>query len=232
MPSDDNRDRKLGDAVEKLVGLTTEVLVLILDLLGKVTSENGRVWIEELKKWLRKETSWEKLIPTNLLGFSMPSVPRRFVVKDRILNSEMCHLGSISGERETFMEWFGDKVEEFTSETPPQLYCYRLARDYTTAEIIAEFGGEDGIKITLAEAWVLMAHQPTRRVFGMLPENGISTLFFASDISGIMRPVLIHCIGGGWGVTTNKRDVEDKSPLWGAGLYLLSSTRPLNYQTT
>jgi len=59
----------LGQAVKKIVDLSSEMLGVICDLAEKFSGESGREWLAEFKKFLRKEKCWEGVVVETLLKF-------------------------------------------------------------------------------------------------------------------------------------------------------------------
>ncbi|KKQ62365.1 MAG: hypothetical protein US82_C0013G0035 [Parcubacteria group bacterium GW2011_GWC1_38_22] len=52
------RHTVLGKIMEKILGLPSDVLALLLDLIEKLAGEKKVMWFRELKKFLRKEVCW------------------------------------------------------------------------------------------------------------------------------------------------------------------------------
>lgn len=127
---------------------------------------------------------------------TIPATTERFVARDKfILNyGKNAKPGvRISYLDDNFSAWFLDKVEEPATEIT--IRCARLTRSELDGPITAELG--DHKETTLAQIYWLMERQPNGDK-GRLLTNGWATVFYAPDVNGVLRAVVVGWRGLGW----------------------------------
>ena len=183
---------------------------LFHQLLVNLSGQNSQEWLEEYKKFLRKEPCWttiEQVIQktiseseAKILQFvstvNTSATTAQFVVKEKFIvdisnqaKVKIRYLGS------NFIEWFGEKIEEPIDGQV--LDCHKLLKKSIDKPIIAELGGEEKSETTLAEIYDLIAQQADGRD-GILLNNGKANIFYARDINGVLRAVHVYWSVDGW----------------------------------
>lgn len=188
---------------------------LLEDLIIKVMGEEGPEFLEELKKFLRKEPCWVPVtaVPSLLkyLGtLTIPATGKRFIArghfkKDTSENAKVkiFYLG------DNFTGWFlnGEgKIEEPVGEIT--LRCHTLTKGSVDGPIITELGGEEKAETSLQEVFALMQKQPKGEDSSLLT-NGYANIFYVHDTNGVLRAVFVYWLGGDWRV--DARSVENPS---------------------
>ncbi|MFA6586076.1 MAG: hypothetical protein WCS86_02855 [Candidatus Paceibacterota bacterium] len=119
------------------------------------------------------------------------SIP--FVAKEKFTkNNDSIKIGKIG---ESFMEWFGNKIETPTRINPVILYYGKLS-NFLCDSIIVMWIGEEKIETNLQDIYFLMSKQSHGNK-GVLITNGKSNVFHVRDKKNIMRTIYL-CWYTGW----------------------------------
>jgi len=201
----------LGDVVRKLVALSSAMLVVIYDLLEKLLGGNGEQWFAALKRFLRKENPWPKLLK-RLTTFKVPGA-EQFVVADhfRVGNDKGVKIAWIGAN---FNSCFGKKIEKVVQAA--ELTVQGLGEASLDAPILAELG--ERAETSLAHLWALLLQQPKGEA-GTLLTNGFANIFYVRDDEGTLWTVSAHWSGGGWDVSA---DSVERPNEWDAGRQVIS----------
>ncbi|MEQ1561265.1 MAG: hypothetical protein ABL899_00920 [Nitrospira sp.] len=178
------------------------LLQLITNLLSP---EVGEEWLEELKKFLRKEPTWVTKVTkrveevVNLIQavgeVAFPGATN-FVVSEKLgVDKSETATVKISGHGSNFSSWFLGKIE--TNVAPSRLGYGKLLRRAKAAVIRAFLGGEATAKTSLAEIHYLITLQPNGEE-GALLTNGWANIFFVRDKDHVLRLVYVFWRDGGW----------------------------------
>lgn len=205
----------------------SEVKGLLNQLFTNICGNDGEAWLEEFKKFLRKEPCWVvtentvKKITNKLLtplGLSVsPATTEKFVAKENFVVdiSETAKV-RISSIGSNFSSWFLDKIEESKPETT--LRGSKLLKLSIDKPIIVELGGEDVVETTLQDIWNKVAAQ-AKGEKGDLLTNGWANIFYVRDITGTLRAVRVNWFDVGWSFEAH----SVKSPVeWIAGCQVFS----------
>jgi hypothetical protein len=190
----------LGAVVRKLTEVPVEMFGAIYDFLEKLAGSDGKEWLAEFKKFLRKEKCWADVVIETLLDLigtvTVPARTAKFVAKDHFVKdtSKKAKV-KISYLGDNFKENFLGKTEEAIAEMI--LRYYRLKKWSRNIPIINGLGGEDKIETTLAEMFGLMEMQPNGEA-GKLLTNGYANIFFIRDANLVLWVVDCYWCDGGW----------------------------------
>jgi hypothetical protein len=188
----------------------------ITDFFEKLGGPDGTTWLEEFKKFLRKEPCWNGQVAqapavkprTNLLELVstviVPATSGQFVAKEKfVINTKRNAPVKISYLGDNFKAWFlnGDgKTEDPISEQT--LRYHKLRQSSVDGPIITELGGEAKAETTLSEMFSLMEKQKHGED-GVLLNNGWANIFYIKDNAGVLRAVGVVWCGGGWRVVAD-----------------------------
>jgi hypothetical protein len=171
-------------------------------LIVNLGGQEGHLWEEELKKFLRKEPSWNNPMSSTLELVSTVQVSattNKFVSKDNFVVNTTCNAPvKISIVRSNFTNWFllGEgKIEDTISEQA--LHYHKLRKVSVDDSIITELGGETKVETSLTEIFSLMEKQKNGED-GVLLNNGYVNIFYVRDISSILRGVCVGWRSDGW----------------------------------
>lgn len=136
-------------------------------------------------------------VATSLLEFVGTTIisetTEQFVARDKFVNdtSDKAEL-KISYLGNNFKKWFLDKKEAPMAES--ELRIQELKKSEVDGPIIAELGGEEKAKITLAE------------LYGFLKQAEMSKWFvcYVPDKDGLLRAVCVYWYGVGWPVSPTR----------------------------
>ncbi len=185
----------LGIAVRKLVTLPTTTLGIVYDLLEKLADP---VWVNALKKFLRKENPWPEVQKTvsGLLELvatvTVPAMPAFDVATHfRVMTEE---------ERETaevsigWMNYQARALVETWAEAEPEilettLRIHELRRKSKNDQIVVELGEQ--ATTTWAQMYEMMSRQD-RGQGGKLLVNGWMNIFYIPDTKGMVWTVLCN----------------------------------------
>ncbi len=164
------------------------------DFEQRLAGPDGPVWLEEFKKYLRKEKTWTFSIFKHITAVSVPGVAK-FVVADHF------KVDNTDGVR---IVWLNDNFKKvFLSKTEKNiegcdLNVYDLTKASLDVPILAELG--DRAEIALAHLWVLLKRQPNGGL-GSLLTNGFANIFYVRDDNGILWAVYADWLGVSWGLS-------------------------------
>lgn len=102
-----------------------------------------------------------------------------------------------------FKAWFKCLVEnqprqsELKSFVPPKTMC--------DSEMIALFGGQEKVVVSLAQVWALLERQPNGEE-GALLVNGYLNIFYVEDANGFLHAVNVCWRSEGWYVQATSLD--------------------------
>jgi len=134
-------------------------------------------------------------------------VAKKFVVKDKFkVDTSKKAKVKISNLGDDFKRWFWGKIEEpfygsVISGRP-------LEKNSVDGPIIAELGGHEKAETTIAEIYAMMERQPKGEA-GDLMNNGFANIFYARDVDGILRAVLVGYDSRGWGIDARSIDCSN-----------------------
>ena len=212
------KDTMLGKMMGKIVGLPSEIIGVLYDLVEKLASGDWQEWLTELKKFLRKEKCWVAETILELIGTVTISarngrfVARDYFIKDTSKKAKM----KISYLGDNLKENFLSKVEEAIAKTT--LRYHRLRKDLYDKEILTNLGGKNKAETMLAEMFGLMEMQPNGES-GTLLTNGYANIFYIKDVNGVLWAVSCYWDDDGWYV--NALSVESPSR-WRGGNQVFS----------
>ncbi|MBI4136099.1 MAG: hypothetical protein HY481_00900 [Candidatus Vogelbacteria bacterium] len=195
------------------------------DFEQKLASEEGEMWLEQFKLFLRKEPCWindqvtqvAKSKPrSSILEFVstvvVPATTGKFVAKEKFVRDTGCKAKvKISYLGDNFTEWFlsGDGKTEDPTRLPDgqvteQTLCYHTLRQSSVdGPIIAELGGAEKAETTLSELFFLMKKQGNGED-DILLSNGWANIFYVRDFNDLLlRAVIVFWNDVGWFVYAN-----------------------------
>ena len=105
---------------------------------------------------------------------------------------------------DNFKNWFFGKEEILFSNT--LIHGRQLNKNSVDGPILAELGGQEKAKTTLAEIYAMMECQANGES-GPLLNNGYVNIFYVPDVNGTLRAVDVYWDDNGWNV--DAYSVED-----------------------
>lgn len=202
----------LGQVIRKIMDLPEEWLGVVFDLLEKLIGESGREWLDELKKFLCKETCWTRYLLKLDGSVKIPATTKKFIAKDKfVVNNgkksgvKISEVGSSFGG--SFKERFLDKIEDPINTT---ILSYHDPMGLPDArQTINKLGGEGRAETALAEMYSLMEKQGNGESGDLLTGSSCTNIFYIRDIKGVLCEVLLRWRIEGWEVTMNSFDNPD-----------------------
>jgi hypothetical protein len=197
------KDSMLVKIWSAIIALSVSNLNLIFDLCEKITGKEGVQWIDNFKRFLRKEEIvWEivkdkllKLVTTTIIAVTT----KKFVAKEHyVLDTSDDASVKFGWFNDNFKSWFltGEgKIEDPIDKLT--IGGYKLLKKSLGDPIIAELGGEAKVETTLTEMFSLLKKQGKGQE-GDLLTNGYSNIFYIKDYSGVLRAVYVYWFGGCW----------------------------------
>jgi len=163
----------------------------LTELMARLSGENGKYHLGELKRFLRKRNLLEPITTIDLPACG------RFVAKDE-LHADRDDINLWMSE--TFREKFLNKVEEnVPAATIHTSKLLRNSRDLTNEDgslgIIAELNGHE--ETTLHHLFSLLMKQPNGEK-GTLLTDGKANIFYIRDATGVLWAVRAGRGGGDW----------------------------------
>lgn len=176
----------------------------LLDLIEKLSGEEGMEWLAALEKFLRKENPWEKVATKvgnflkKILTIVVPATAEPFDIEKKFVkNLDRDATLKVAFVSDDFQSSFYGKTEDPVVESI--LNCYKLKKPANDREIIGELGGEDKVGTTMAEVFHLMTAQG-RGQKGKLLVNDYANIFYVRDKAGRLCAVNVHWYVDGWNV--------------------------------
>ncbi len=213
----------LSAALREIRGLWNQLLI-------NLEGEQGDEWLQEFKRFLRKEECWIKaveaktetvkkileFVATTIIGIPVG----RFVARDHFkvgTNKKAKDKVKIAWLSDSFKSWFLDKVEE-QAGGDSVLRAHKLISASTDVLIIAELGREATAETALAEVFALMKKQ-SKGEQGSLLVGGYANIFYIRDSVSVLRAVYVYWLDDGWHVYASSVAVSDE---WNAGYRVIS----------
>jgi hypothetical protein len=215
-----------------------EVTGPLNQLLTNLSGQDGPQWLEEFKRFLRREPCWTngnvtqvtqpkhapsilELVSTIVVSATTAKLAKeKFVINTkRNAPVKITHLGN------NFKTWFlsgKGKTEGPISEQT--IRYHKLRQSSVDGPIIVELGGEEKSETTLSEMFALMEKQG-KGEDGVLLNNGYANIFYIRDQNGVLRTVDVSWRGDGWRV--NARSVESPDG-WDDGHQVFSRNSDLS----
>jgi len=173
-------------------------------LLTNLAGENGQRWLEELKKFLRKEPCWVESLLEFIGTITIPARTEKFVAKENfVVNTERDALVKISHINDNFKKRFGGKVDDIIAEQT--LHYAKILKPSVDTPVISEIGGEAKAETTLVAVYILMTRQPNGEGGALLINSNIN-IFYVRDIENVLCAVYIRWCSYGWVVLANSLD--------------------------
>jgi hypothetical protein len=164
----------LGEALRQVTGP-------LKDLHEKLSGEDGLTWLEELKKFLRKEKTWDLL--EQVTTFTVPAISAFDAAAHFRVTPEKERKST-----EVPIGWMNDNAHLLKGRTEPEVAetvvrVLRLLRPCVDGPIIAYLGGEQVVTTTWGQMYEMMRRQG-RGQEGDLLVNGSANIFYIPDIEG------------------------------------------------
>lgn len=215
----------------------------LADLNEKLGGSDGRTWLGELNRFLRKEPCWiancaENSLPAQpelavlefVCAIETPATTSNFVSKDMFLpKTRRGAPVQIKTIFENFYTYFfseNGKPGAGKIEKPiraQKIACHNLVRVVRDAAIIRELGYQDykdddeKVETTLTEMYFLLQRQGMGED-GVLLTNGKANVFYIPDATKELRTVSTRWRGTGW--TLNAHVVNHSSGWdWGTRIF-------------
>jgi len=193
---------KLGPLMRALVGVPGKMLGLLIDVVNRLSSEDGESFFTALAKFVQE---WKKPV-SSLLKFvgtcTTPATSEPFEAREEFKLKKDGGICSFLGDN--FTAWFLNgigRIDEPGGETA--LRFARLTKDEFDKPILDELG--DTATIALVDVFANMEAQADGGE-GDLLVDGRANIFYCLDQNNVLRAVSVYWYDGGWGVGAGSVD--------------------------
>jgi len=170
------------------------------DFEQKLSGEDGKIWLDAFKCFLRKENPWDNksVLFESLSLITIPATTEKFIIAkkfkvDKSKDTEV-KIQGITGDN--FQKWFWNKEEMPIAETI--LCSVVLRREAGSDEIIARLGGKTVAETNLTTIYQLM--KKDTKIWG----DGGPNIFYVPDNNNVLRWVWVHQFDGSWVINSDE----------------------------
>lgn len=174
------------------------------DFETKLASQDGKWWLHEFKKFLRKEATWISQLLEQVITFDLPYINLfRASGKFKVGVTDGVKIGWLDGK---FKDKFLKKVERDVASAT--IRVHRLVEKSLDQPILTELGADH--KTQLAHLWGALKRQPNGEA-GPLLTNGCANIFYICGTDGKVWAVDARWdAGDGWYVDASSVDNPGK----------------------